>query len=201
MARMIEAVLARKYPQIVVTRTVTLRDYEQCASIAEDFVISTARVSEKISRWSPLRRSPASTNWSRSANWCWWTERARGCWKSILMRSISALSTERWISKRCLPPCDQLRDEGFVDAEFLDSVIEREAIVSTLLGEGIALPHALGLLAKKPWSIPYSHRRGSAGGDDTAYVIFYWRSAKASTKRRWRSTIFSSLSCANALPP
>lgn len=45
--------------------------------------------------------------------------------------------------------CRQLQDEGFVDAEFLDSVVEREAIVSTMLGDGIALPHSLGLLAKK----------------------------------------------------
>lgn len=45
--------------------------------------------------------------------------------------------------------CRQLQDEGFVDAEFLDSVVEREAIVSTMLGDSIALPHALGLLAKK----------------------------------------------------
>lgn len=52
MVRMIEAVLARKYPQIEIVRTLTLRDYEQRDSIAEDFVISTARVSEKISRWS-----------------------------------------------------------------------------------------------------------------------------------------------------
>jgi mannitol/fructose-specific phosphotransferase system IIA component len=45
--------------------------------------------------------------------------------------------------------CQQLEGEGFVDAEFLDSVVEREAIVSTMLGDGIALPHSLGLLAQK----------------------------------------------------
>jgi hypothetical protein len=28
-------------------------------------------------------------------------------------------------------------------------VVEREAIVSTMLGDGIALPHSLGLLAQK----------------------------------------------------
>ncbi|MCP6553598.1 PTS sugar transporter subunit IIA, partial [Klebsiella pneumoniae] len=45
--------------------------------------------------------------------------------------------------------CQQLQLEGFVDAGFHDSVVEREAIVSTMLGDGIALPHALGLLAQK----------------------------------------------------
>ena len=47
MVRMIEAVLQRKYPQIEVTRTLTLREYELAETISEDFVIATARVSEK----------------------------------------------------------------------------------------------------------------------------------------------------------
>lgn len=51
MVRMIEAVLARKYPQIEVAGTVTLREYEQRDAISEDFVISTARINEKISPW------------------------------------------------------------------------------------------------------------------------------------------------------
>ncbi len=51
MVRMIEAVLQRKYPQIEVTRTLTLREYELADAIGEDFVISTARVSENPNRW------------------------------------------------------------------------------------------------------------------------------------------------------
>ncbi len=81
---------------------------------------------------------------------------------------------------------------------FLDSVIEREAIVSTLLGDGIALPHALGLLAKKTVVYTVLAPQGIAWGDETAHVIFYSPSAKVNMKRRWPSTIFSSLSCANA---
>ncbi|SUX87611.1 BglB-family transcriptional antiterminator [Citrobacter koseri] len=94
--------------------------------------------------------------------------------------------------------CDQLQSEGFVDAEFLDSVVEREAIVSTMLGDSIALPHALGLLAKKtvvytvlaPQGIVWEMRRRTSS--------FYSPSVKASTKKQWRSTIFLSLSCVSA---
>ena len=68
--------------------------------------------------------------------------------------------------------CHQLQDEGFVDAEFLDSVVEREAIVSTMLGDGIALPHALGLLAKKTVVYTILAPQGIAWGDETAHVIF-----------------------------
>ena len=68
--------------------------------------------------------------------------------------------------------CDQLEAEGFVDAAFYPSVEEREAIVSTMLGEGIALPHSLGLLAKKTVVYTVLAPHGIAWGDDTAYVIF-----------------------------
>ncbi|WP_455894477.1 BglG family transcription antiterminator, partial [Pseudomonas palmensis] len=45
--RMIEALLLRKYPQLVVTARLSQRDYELREHIDEDFVISTARLSEK----------------------------------------------------------------------------------------------------------------------------------------------------------
>jgi mannitol/fructose-specific phosphotransferase system IIA component len=52
-------------------------------------------------------------------------------------------------------------------------VVEREAIVSTLLGDGIALPHSLGLLAKKTIIYTILAPRGIPWGDgETAYVIF-----------------------------
>lgn len=68
--------------------------------------------------------------------------------------------------------CQQLQQEGFVDAEFHDSVVEREAIVSTMLGDGIALPHALGLLAKKDGGLYRDRPAGYRLGDETAHIIF-----------------------------
>ena len=68
--------------------------------------------------------------------------------------------------------CQQLLEEGFVDAEFHASVVEREAIVSTMLGDGIALPHSLGLLAKKTVVYTVIAPQGIAWGDETAHLIF-----------------------------
>ncbi len=68
--------------------------------------------------------------------------------------------------------CVQLEEEGFVGAEFLDSVVEREAIVSTMLGDGIALPHSLGLLAQKTVVYTVLAPHGVQWGDETAHVIF-----------------------------
>lgn len=47
MVRMIEAILQRKYPQLEIAATLSQREYEQREEIAEDFVISTVRISEK----------------------------------------------------------------------------------------------------------------------------------------------------------
>ena len=59
-----------------------------------------------------------------------------------------------------------------MDADFLDSVVEREAIVSTMLGEGIALPHSLGLLAQKTVVYTVLAPQGIQWGEETAHVIF-----------------------------
>ena len=87
--------------------------------------------------------------------------------------------------------CQQLLEEGFVDAEFHASVVEREAIVSTMLGDGIALPHSLGLLAKKTVVYTVIARRSSPGATKPPISSSCSLSASASMKRRWRSTIFS----------
>ncbi|MCO6545684.1 MAG: PTS sugar transporter subunit IIA, partial [Gilliamella sp.] len=45
--------------------------------------------------------------------------------------------------------CVRLEQSGDVGSDFYPSVVEREKIVSTLLGENIAIPHSVGLLARK----------------------------------------------------
>ncbi|QFH68731.1 PRD domain-containing protein [Enterobacter sp. E76] len=173
MVRMIEAVMARKYPQIDITRTLTLRDYEQRESISEDFVISTARISEKDKP--VVQIAPFPTDYQleqigklvlvdRTRPWM-----LNKYFDAAHFRIIEGAMDQQTLFKTL---CDQLQDEGFVDGEFLDSVIEREAIVSTLLGDSIALPHALGLLAKKTVVYTVLAPQGIAWGDETAHVIF-----------------------------
>jgi len=173
MVRMIEAVMARKYPQIDITRTLTLRDYEQRESISEDFVISTARISEKDKP--VVQIAPFPTDYQleqigklvlvdRTRPWM-----LNKYFDAAHFRIINGAMDQQALFKTL---CDQLHDEGFVDGEFLDSVIEREAIVSTLLGDSIALPHALGLLAKKTVVYTVLAPQGIAWGDETAHVIF-----------------------------
>ncbi|QGU89097.1 BglG family transcription antiterminator [Erwinia sorbitola] len=171
--RMIEAMLLRKYPQIVVSDTISLREYELKASVEEDFVISTVRLSDKGKP--VVVMSPFPTEYQLEQ-----------IGKLVLLDRTRPYMLERFFDAGhfCIIDrpmdrsglfrqlCDQLEGEGMVDASFYPSVEEREAIVSTMLGEGIALPHSLGLMAKKTCVYTVLAPQGIAWGDETAYVIF-----------------------------
>ena len=173
MVRMIEAVLQRKYPQLEIASTITLREYEQRDAIGEDFVISTARIAGKDKPVVVV--SPFPTDYQLEQ-----------VGKLVLVDRTRPWMLEKYFDARHFriisggmdrqtlfsELCQQLTEEGFVDAEFVASVTEREAIVSTMLGDGIALPHALGLLAKKTVVYTVLAPEGIAWGDETAHVIF-----------------------------
>ena len=172
MVRMIEAVLQRKYPQIEVTRTLTLREYELADAIGEDFVISTARVSEKSKPVVTIAPFPTDYQLEQIGKLVL-VDRTRPWMLEKYFDAAHFRILDKPVDQQTLfrELCEQLEAEGFVGAEFLDSVVEREAIVSTMLGDGIALPHSLGLLARKRWSIRCWLRRVFSG-DETAHVIF-----------------------------
>ncbi|MFZ3620468.1 BglG family transcription antiterminator [Leclercia barmai] len=173
MVRMIEAVLQRKYPQIEVTRVLTLREYEQCESISEDFVISTARVGEKAKPVVMIAPFPTDYQLEQIGKLVL-VDRTRPWMLEKYFDASHFRVIEKPIDQQTLfqELCGQLQEEGFVNAEFLDSVVEREAIVSTLLGDGIALPHSLGLLAQKTVVYTVLAPQGIQWGDETAHVIF-----------------------------
>lgn len=173
MARMIEAVLQRKYPQIEVTRTVTLRDYEQCDALSEDFVISTARISEKAKPVVTIAPFPTEYQLEQIGKLVL-VDRTRPWILEKYFDAAHFTIIDRALDRQTLftTLCDQLVEEGFVEADFVDSVAEREAIVSTMLGEGIALPHSLGLQAKKTVVYTVLAPQGIPWGEETAHVIF-----------------------------
>ncbi|KFC07192.1 putative BglB family transcriptional antiterminator [Trabulsiella guamensis ATCC 49490] len=173
MVRMIEAVLLRKYPQIEITDTLSLRDYEDRESIVEDFVISTVRISEKDKPVVTIAPFPTDYQLEQIGKLVlvertrpWMLEKF---FDAAHFRVINTPMDQQTLFREL---CDSLCEEGFVDAEFHASVVEREAIVSTMLGEGIALPHALGLLAKKTVVYTVLAPQGIRWGDETAHAIF-----------------------------
>lgn len=171
--RMIQAMMLRKYPQATVSKIVSLREYEQHADIEEDFVISTVRLNEKNKP--VIVMSPFPTEYQLEQ-----------IGKQVLVDRTRPYMLEKFFDARHFriirKPiaqsdlfrliCNQLEDEGIVDDDFCASVEEREAIVSTMFGEGIALPHSLGLQAKKSVVYTVLAPGGISWGDETAYVIF-----------------------------
>lgn len=171
--RMIQAMLLRKYPQIEVTGIISLRDYEQLASIEADFVISTARVTEKEKPVVTMAPFPTEYQLEQLGKLVL-VDRTRPYMlakyfdESHFMVVDEAMTQQQLFSTLC----GQLEREGYVGADFYPSVVEREAIVSTMLGEGIALPHSLGLMANKTVVYTVLAPQGIGWGEETAYVIF-----------------------------
>ncbi|BBQ85751.1 MULTISPECIES: BglG family transcription antiterminator [Enterobacteriaceae] len=173
MARMIEAILQRKYPQVEIAATLSQRDYEQRETIAEDFVISTVRISEKDKPIVTIAPFPTDYQLEQIGKLVL-VDRTRPFMLNKYFDAAHFRVIDGPLDQQSLfaELCQQLQQEGFVDAEFYDSVVEREAIVSTMLGDGIALPHALGLLAKKTVVYTVIAPDGIAWGDETAHIIF-----------------------------
>ena len=179
--RMIQAQINRKYPQLVMKQVVSLRDYEQLEHIDEDFIISNARITEKNKPVVVLSPFPTEYQMEQLG-------------KLVLVDRTRPYMLEKFFDEKHFMivnepmtqaelfrhVCSQLEEEGYVDQAFYPSVVEREEIVSTMLGEGIALPHSLGLLAKKTVVITLLSPKGIAWGEgETAHVIFLLAISKA----------------------
>ncbi|MFP2507097.1 BglG family transcription antiterminator [Buttiauxella gaviniae] len=171
--RMIQAMLLRKYPQIEVTRIISLRDYEQLDGVEEDFVISTARISDKHKPTVVVAPFPTEYQLEQLGKLVL-VDRTRPYmlekfFDASHFRVVDEPMTQQELFSTL---CQQLEGEGYVVADFYPSVVEREAIVSTVLGEGIALPHSLGLMANKTVVYTVLAPQGIRWGDETAHVIF-----------------------------
>ncbi|MEW5282267.1 BglG family transcription antiterminator [Klebsiella michiganensis] len=173
MVRMIEAILQRKYPQLEIAATLSQREYEQREEIAEDFVISTVRISEKEKPVVTIAPFPTDYQLEQIGKLVL-VDRTRPWMLNKYFDEAHFQVIDTPMDQQALfaALCQQLQQEGFVGAEFHGSVVEREAIVSTMLGDGIALPHALGLLAKKTVVYTVIAPHGIAWGDETAHIIF-----------------------------
>lgn len=174
--RMIESKIKRDFPQVQITSVLSYREYEQLSTIDQDFVVTTVRLTEKdkpIVKISPfptpyqLEQLGRLTMMDRTMPY-------------ILEHFFSEkffMVIDRPITQQALfkMVCTKLEDEGYVNADFHQSLIERESIVSTLLGENIAIPHSVGLLAQKTMVVTILAPQGviwDKSKNEVANVIF-----------------------------
>ncbi|MUK63951.1 PRD domain-containing protein [Aliivibrio fischeri] len=172
--RLLESQLMRSLPQLTIEKVESLRDYEELSKVDADFVISTEKVSQKNKP--TITVSPIPTSFQ--------LEQVN---KLILMNRSHPYMLDKFFDLRYFSVLDKPMTQGEVlkkfsshftedditPIEFYDSVIERESITSTILGEGIAIPHSLGLLANetKVYTIISPHGVDWGNGK-IAHVIF-----------------------------
>ncbi|CAK9886112.1 MAG: putative licABCH operon regulator [Candidatus Erwinia impunctatus] len=171
--RVVESMLRRRYSQSDISRIISLRDYENHSTIEEDIIISTVRATEKDKPLVVISPFPTEYQLEQIGRWLL-VDRTRPYMLEKFFDASHFRIIDTPVNQEGLFTllCEQLQNEGVVDETFLPSVIEREAIISTMLGDGIALPHSLGLLAKKTVVYTVLAPAGISWGDETAFVIF-----------------------------
>ncbi|GAA0430882.1 BglG family transcription antiterminator [Aeromonas salmonicida] len=179
--RVLEVRIKREYPQLQLASLESVRDYEGLTRIEQDFVISTVKVSEK--NVPVVQVAPFPTQYQLEQ-----------LGKLVLIDRTRPYLLDKYFdadhfmvvneplnqSQLFARICDQLEQEDLVEAGFRSSLHERERIVSTLLGEGIALPHSLGLLARRTLVYTVLAPQGiDWGNGETATLIFVLAISKA----------------------
>ncbi len=199
MVRMIEAVLQRKYPQIEVTRTLTLREYELADAIGEDFVISTARVSEKSKPVVMIAPFPTDYQLEQIGKLVLVDRTRPWMLENTSTRPISAFSTSLSTSKRCSANCaGSLKGKVLSARSFWNRLSSVKPSSAPCSATASRCRTPSGCWRKKRWSTPCWRRRAFSGEMKPPMSSSCSPSAKASTKRQWRFTTSLSPSCVNA---
>lgn len=148
--RNLEALIGRRFPEIEIHGSLNCQDYSHLTRVSEDFVIASIKVETKNVPVVVLPPFPTDYQIEQLAKLAK-VDRTRPYILEQYFSKQHFLVAEKGMTRSDLfrHVCGQLAGEGYVDGRFLSSVQEREEILSTILGDGIALPHALGLFAKK----------------------------------------------------
>ncbi len=162
--RLLEAKIKREFPQLMVRQVDSLREYEKLEQIEEDFVISTVKVAEKNKPVVLVAPFPTSFQLEQLAKQVL-IDRTRPYMMDKFFDETHFCIIDKPITQAELfnRLCRQLEQEGYIGGDFHPSLVEREGIVSTMLG----------LLAKKTVVYTVLAPQGIAWGPgETAYVIF-----------------------------
>ncbi len=181
--RVVESKIMREFPQLKFSRGLTLQEYESLSEVSEDFVITTVRISEKNKPVIKIAPFPTPYQLEQVGRLAMVDQTRPYIIERFFDERFFMVINEKISQEELFQTvCHKLQQEGYVTPEFYPSLQERESIVSTLLGEGIALPHSLGLLANKTVVATVVAPKGIEWNKETkenAYVIFLLAISKA----------------------
>ncbi|MCP2005511.1 BglG family transcription antiterminator [Buttiauxella ferragutiae] len=141
--------IIRMYPNIAMTKCVSVEQYKAMTRVEESIVISFVAIEEKNKR--VINLPPLPERWQLENMKYFLT--AENTPPAAMVNYFSAdhffVFESHVHTKESLINflSSQLELKGRVDEHYLDSVIEREVRASTLLDDKIAIPHPLGLVA------------------------------------------------------
>ncbi|WP_336313798.1 MULTISPECIES: BglG family transcription antiterminator [Providencia] len=174
--RVVESKIMREFPQLKFSRGLTLQEYESLGEVTEDFVITTVRISEKNKPVIKIAPFPTPYQLEQVGRLAMVDQTRPYIIERFFDERFFMVINEKISQEELFQMvCHKLQQEGYVTSDFYPSLQERESIVSTLLGEGIALPHSLGLLANKTVVATVVAPKGIEWNKETkenAYVIF-----------------------------
>lgn len=141
--------IVRMYPNISITKCISVEQYKMMAYVEESLVISLVEIEEKNRR--VINLPPLPERWQLE-NMKYFLS-ADNAQPEAMVNYFSAehffVFDSQTHTKESLINflSSQLQLQGRVDEKYYTSVLEREGRASTLLDDKIAIPHPLGLVA------------------------------------------------------
>lgn len=174
--KMIESKIKQHFPQVKMTQILSYREYEALNYIEEDFVITTTRLVEKDKPILKITPFPTLYQLEQLGRLVMMDRNKPIILAKFFHEDFFMIVEERITQDELFQKvCHKLENNGYVTDEFYFSLVERESITSTYLGENIAIPHSIGLLATKTIVTTVLAPKGiswNQQGDEESNVIF-----------------------------
>jgi len=144
--RLIETKLLNVFgEQIMIEETMTYHDYQKLEEIASDLVITTVSIPEKNKTVVLINPLLSRKDELRLQNTLYKLMSSEKSSYQLFKPELFKIVTSRPGSKEALLKMltSDLEAKGYVDQNYYQEVLKREAISSTALSYGIAIPHAI----------------------------------------------------------
>lgn len=150
-ARIIETAIKQTIPDLFITNTISAQKYGALSYIEEDIVITTVDIEEKNKPVFKIETLPSRKQI---------IELDRRITRELSIKSDLLLKyfSPRLFIKKSFKDKDEaicmlahaMAEEDVIDneREFLSAILKREELGSTVIGEGVAIPHPLNLLSR-----------------------------------------------------
>lgn len=151
-ARMIESTIKKTIPDLFITKTISAEKYHKLDYIEEDIVITTIEIEEKNKPIFKIKTLPSkrellelderiTNEFSESVN----------IFDKYFSRDLFVKRHFESKQEAIDELASLLETQGVIDESnvFVESVMSREEMGSTAIGEGVSIPHPLGLIANK----------------------------------------------------